>query len=97
MEYKFKRLITKKCGWCGKEFKTGRDNNLYCCDECKREKRKENSRNHAKKMKLLQEQEPVQEKKGMSELARINAKARAAGMSYGQYDLARRMGRVANG
>ncbi len=25
------------------------------------------------------------------------AKARAAGMSYGQYDLARRLGRLANG
>lgn len=96
MEYKFKKIITKTCGWCEKEFETGRDNTLYCCDECKREKRKENSRNHAKKMKLLKEQEPVQEKK-MSELAIKNAKARALDMSYGQYDLALRMGRVANG
>ncbi len=97
MEYKFKKIITKPCGWCRKEFKTGRDNEIYCSEECKKEKRKENYRNHMARMKLLKEQEPVPEKKGMSELARINAKARAAGMSYGQYDLALRLGRVANG
>lgn len=98
MEYKFKKIITKTCGWCGKEFETGRDNTLYCCDECKYEKKKETSRNHyAKQMKLLKEQESVTEEKKMSELAMKNAKARALDMSYGQYDLAIRMGRVANG
>ena len=96
MEYKFKKIITKPCGWCRKEFKTGRDNEIYCSEECKKEKRKENYRNHMARMKLLKEQEPVPEKK-MSELAKKNAKARAHGMSYGQYDLARRLGRVANG
>lgn len=96
MEYKFKKIITKPCGWCQKEFETGRDNMLYCSAECKKEKKKETSRNYAKRMKLLQEQEPVPEKK-MSELAMKNAKARALDMSYGQYDLALRMGRVANG
>lgn len=97
MTYKFKKIITKKCGWCRKEFETGRDNNRYCCDECKYEKKKETSRNHYAKMKLLKEQEPVPEKKGMSELALMNARARAAGMSYGQYMLMSRLGRVANG
>lgn len=98
MEYKFKRLITKKCGWCGKDFETGRDNTLYCCDECKYEKKKETSRNHyAKQMKLLKEQESAPKKNDMSELARVNARARAAGLSYGQYDLMMRVGRAANG
>ena len=96
MEYKYKKIITKPCGWCRKEFKTGRDNEIYCSEECKKEKRKENYRNHMARMKLLKEQEPVPEKK-MSELAKKNAKARALGMSYGQYDLAIRLGRVANG
>ncbi len=96
MEYKFKKIITKPCGWCRKEFKTGRDNEIYCSEECKKEKRKENYRNHMARMKLLKEQEPVPEKK-MSELAKKNAKARALNMSYGQYDVAVRFGRVANG
>lgn len=96
MEYKFKKIITKPCGWCRKEFKTGRDNEIYCSEECKKEKRKENYRNHMARMKLLKEQEPVPEKK-MSELAKKNAKERALGMSYGQYDVAVRFGRVANG
>ena len=55
MEYKFKRIIRKKRGWCGKEFETGRDNMLYCSEECKKEKKKETSRNYTKQMKLLQE------------------------------------------
>ena len=97
MEYKFKRLIRKPCGWCRKEFETGRENEIYCSEECKKEKRKENYRNDQARMKLLREQEPVPEKSGMSEFAMKNAKARALGMSYGQYDLARRMGRIANG
>lgn len=96
MEYRFKRTITKPCGWCRKEFSTGRDNEIYCSEACKKEKRKENYRNFRKRMKLLQEQEPVKEKK-MSELAIKNAKARALGMSYGLYDVAVRFGRVANG
>lgn len=97
MEYKYKKIITKPCGWCRKEFKTGRDNEIYCSEECKKEKRKENYRNHRARMKLLKEQEPVPKTGDMSELARMNAKARAAGMSYGQYDLAIRLGRAANG
>ena len=98
MEYKFKKIIMKKCGWCGKEFSTGRDNNLYCCDECKHEKKQEPSRSHyAKRMQLLKGQEAAPDKNGMSELAMKNARARALGMSYGQYDLMMRVGRTANG
>ena len=96
MEYKFKRIITKPCGWCRKEFSTGRENELYCSEECKKEKRKENYRNHMERMKLLKAQEPVKEET-MSALAIKNAKARALGMSYGLYDVAVRFGRVANG
>ena len=97
MEYKFKRLIRKPCGWCGKEFETGRENEIYCSEACKKEKRKENYRNHMAQKKLLKAQEPVPEKEEMSELAKKNAKARAAGLSYGWYDVAVRFGRVANG
>ena len=96
MAYKYKRMITKKCGWCRKEFETGRDNEIYCSEACKKEKRKENYRNYKARMKLLREQEPVKEET-MSELAIKNAKARALGMSYGLYDVAVRFGRVANG
>ena len=41
--------------------------------------------------------EPVKKMQPKSSLAEFNAKARAAGLSYGQYDLALRMGRAANG
>ena len=91
---KYKRMITKPCGWCGKLFETGRDNCFYCSEDCKREKRRQTSREYNHNHRKESEEIRIQEK---SLLAEKNAKARAAGMSYGQYDVALRLGRVANG
>lgn len=92
MEYK--RMVKKKCAWCGKKFETGRDNQLYCGDECKRQRKNQTSREY--RLKVVKKEQP-QRRNQMSQLAVMNAKARAAGMSYGQYDVALRLGRVANG
>lgn len=90
----FKRMIRKKCAWCGKMFETGRDNCFYCSEDCKRERRKQTSREYNHTHRKESAEIRIQ---GKSLLAEKNAKARAAGMSYGQYDVALRLGRVANG
>ena len=81
-----------KCAICGKEFETPRNDRKYCCHACgvvasnnARRKRKEekNIKKIAKRIKAMRQADLPKEYK--SELARINAEARAHKMTYGKY------------
>lgn len=68
------------CKVCGREF-MGFSTAKMCSPACKREDAR--TRDAIKRIKAREQQESS--KKNMSELARLNEEARAAGMSYGQY------------
>lgn len=81
-----------KCGWCGKEYDSGRKNTKYCCDECRkaaavkgkkeREKKYRKRRVEEAKKKLNRNRKPNAE--GLS-LSEVNALAREEGLTYGKY------------
>ncbi len=54
---KQKKILVKQCVICGKEFKTRRENQLCCSQECMRQKRLERAREyerlHRKRAELL--------------------------------------------
>lgn len=95
----YKKIYQKECLVCGTPFECGRRDKECCSPECtykiKRQRSMEYNRRMAAKRRL--EKEMLQITGNKESLAEFNAKARAAGMSYGQYDLAIRLGRVANG
>lgn len=85
---------------CNKPFDCGRVNQQCCSPECTYQKKLQNYREYNAKLKKMADEaiaEIPARNNDIESLAEVNAKARALGMSYGQYDLARRMGRVANG
>ena len=96
---KYKNMYQKKCLVCGKEFEHGRSNKDCCSPECTYKRKLERSREYNRQVAIDRrlENESIQMEPPKETLAAFNAKARAAGMSYGQYDLARRLGRLANG
>lgn len=96
---KYKNMYRKKCLVCGKEFEHGRSNKDCCSPECTYQRKLERCREYNRQRAIEQRvaSEPVKKMPPKSSLAEFNARARAAGMSYGQYDLALRLGRVANG
>lgn len=96
---KYKNMYQKKCLVCGKEFEHGRSNKDCCSPECTYQRKLEYGREY-NRQRAVEEKvvtAPVKVMSPKSSLAEFNSRARAAGMSYGQYDLALRMGRVANG
>lgn len=93
---KYRNTYQKKCPICGKLFECSNSKTICCGPECRCEREKQKRREYSSlsaARKRLQN-EKMQRANGEESLAEVNAKARAAGMSYGQYMLARR---VANG
>ena len=74
--------IEASCQECGLIFVKQRNNQRYCCEECKIAGRRRKSREYWR-AHYAREGQP-QKKKALS-LAEVNEKARAAGMTYGQY------------
>lgn len=97
---KYKKIYHKICVICNRPFDCGRVNQNCCSPECTYQKKLQNYREYNAKLKKMADEaiaEIPARNNDIESLAEVNAKARALGMSYGQYDLARRMGRVANG
>ena len=72
-----KRLGTRMCAVCGKEFAPRNNNMVTCSVECS-ETRKKAMRQVVKKKPKAVKPEPI---------GKINGKARAMGMSYGKYQM----------
>lgn len=80
------------CAYCGKEFETKSTIKLYCSRKCavtmhnKMRIRKREENDFQKAIERIKEKKEHPEKKEYkNELARINAEARAHGMTYGKY------------
>ncbi len=74
------RLGTRLCMQCGKEFAPNHPAKVCCSPECQRERDRE-------RVRLAYSGEKLKGKKVSTEkqLIDINAKAKAMGLSYGQY------------
>lgn len=82
----------KKCEYCGMEFETKSAAKLYCSRKCavtmhnKKRIRKREENDFQKAIERINKKKNQPEKKEYkNELARINAEARAHGMTYGKY------------
>ena len=75
--------IEAACEECGIIFEKQANNQRYCCEECKKigQRRKSREYQRAKYVKKGQ----AEEKNKPPSLTEINQRARAAGMTYGQY------------
>lgn len=75
----------KTCEMCGKEFTAKSNSAKYCCNECRKEA------NRTRNLQIYHEHKGGGRPKNPPKVRRksrideINAKARAAGMTYGQY------------
>lgn len=94
---KYRRMLLKECRMCGKVFETGRANKYYCSPECSYEKRQELVREYQEREAGKKAVQGKMECAGPSGLARLNERARSAGMSYGKYQLEQQLGRAADG
>lgn len=81
-----------RCAYCGMEFETKSAAKLYCSRKCavtmhnKKRIRKREENDFQKAIERIKEKKEHPEKKEYkNELARINAEARARGMTYGKY------------
>lgn len=80
-----RRFGLAHCPYCGKKFWKSSPNKQYCCDE----------HGVLYRARRSKEEAAEKEKKKPSEsIADISKKARAAGLSYGQYMAARAVGRI---
>ncbi len=82
------RLGTRICLICGKEFEPRNCTMVTCNPSCTRERHK------MLKVELRKEQKEEQKKKKREKkepMWKVNEKARAMGLSYGQYELMKRM------
>lgn len=68
--------MQKKCKYCGKEFNSTKNDRRYCSDECRKKSQLEMSKKRRKGAHI---------KKPNAAVVDIAVKARAAGMTYGQY------------
>ena len=79
----------RKCAICGNEFIAKRANTIYCSGPCRieanRRRNKANWQNHLDEKNLSREIKKRGKPASDMTLAEINAAAREAGMSYGQY------------
>lgn len=69
----------KKCKFCGADFLAVKKNHIYCTLKCAQKANRENDKERKR------EQRAQKRKKKKDTLIEINAAARAAGMTYGQY------------
>lgn len=96
MKYTYQKI----CVICSKPFDTGRIKTCCCSPECRYQRRLQINRENQARRKQMEEMEITKEtskRNDSASLAEVNAKARAAGMSYGQYMLMQCVGRTANG
>lgn len=80
-----RRFGLVRCPYCGQEFWKNSPNKQYCCDQ------------HGVLYRKKQAKEAFAEraaKKPAESIADISKKARAAGLTYGQYMAARSVGRL---
>ncbi len=70
----------KKCPVCGNLFE-GRSTKIYCCSECKCKAQTQKKLQECKKPKTVQRKK----KHSSLSLEQINKRARAEGLTYGQY------------
>jgi len=77
----------RSCDICGKAMTEGSVRRYYCSDECARAAKRARNKVYARERRMREEQEKAKPKPNgkRSELSRIAALAKAAGMSYGQY------------
>lgn len=75
------------CIICKKPYIATLPQSLCCSTECSKIRRRHTKREYMKEYSksVNSEKKPRKKKHGMSDLARINAEARAAGMTYGLY------------
>ena len=77
----------KICECCAKSFEPVNNNNIYCCEECKKimkaRKQQEYQKNYLRAPRV-KKPKPRAKRKGMT-LEQINTEALKAGMSYGKY------------
>lgn len=97
MEYK--HTYRRICVICEKPFDCGRVNQVCCSPECTYQKRLQNCRERYARLRELKEEAAAEipVRSAIESLAEVNARARAAGMSYGQYMVTMNAGRAANG
>lgn len=76
-------IIEAACEECGIIFDKKTNNQRYCCPECKKIGQRRKSREYYRAHYVPKGQ--AEEKKKPPSLTEINQKARAAGMTYGQY------------
>lgn len=76
-------MEASKCNYCGIEFTPAKRGRKYCSDKCRETahwKRQNEKRREATALR-----HEKRKKRKESDLARVNAEARAMGMNYGQY------------
>lgn len=71
-----------RCENCGLIFEKQHHNQHYCCDACRRQAYRRRQRERYMQQKELNQKSRKNRKPTLSE---INQKARAAGMTYGEY------------
>ena len=76
-------IIEAACEECGIIFDKKTNNQRYCCPECKKIGQRRKAREYYRAHYVPKGQ--AEEKKKPPSLTEINQKARAAGMTYGQY------------
>jgi hypothetical protein len=72
--------VKRDCKICGKEFVTTHNRTLCCSDKCSSVSKYRNNLLRKSKKDAMRKAD-----KKRAELATINARAKEAGMSYGQY------------
>lgn len=76
----------RKCVIC-ENILVGRPNKKYCCAECREKARFKKKAEECKKPKVKSEKNAVRRKNRLGSLSieQINKRARAEGLTYGQY------------
>ena len=89
-------MIHRICTVCGKEFSTIHHKQVICGAECVKisrleyqrkyaQKNNENEKERRQRQKIEKEKKVKKQKENRDALVEVNAKARAAGMTYGKY------------
>lgn len=84
----------RKCLYCGKEFSTEIKCRKYCTDSCRETAHWKRTCAKRREATLIKHELERAKKNRVSELSRLEAEARKLGLSYGQYDMLKRMGKI---
>lgn len=88
-----KQKETAKCIVCGKEFQKIRKTHYCCSKECSIKNDKAKQRARMKKFNEKKQQNKVMASQKAKSLAEVNAEARKLGLTYGQYEMQKRLGK----